>query len=331
MPSEFRVGKKIVLGHKEQKNLLAHLVTSDRTPHALLFNGPAGVGKRTLARAFIEKLILSKLPDELKQTAQSSLASGQYPDLHQVWKEPESKDLPVDSIRELRDSLQLSPYYPSYKIALIDNAHQMSIAAANALLKTLEEPTNNTLLILVSDSIHRLPETIVSRCQIVNFSTLSQADLSIILKDIGESAGINKKDLASLSELCQESLAPLLLERFIDPLSLNLSEPDEAKKHLEELCKATESKIKLIKSIVSKNKSSRDAISLAQVLSEDKENLGQTFSLFRNEIRKSLRSSEDKIPELSQSLLDCIECERLIKERNAQAELQLASFLLKLA
>lgn len=150
------------------------LIERDELPHALLIHGPAGTGRRWLAMAVADRLLgLSGEP------AAAALTPGElideeigptHPDFTLVQPPPDKRALPVDLVRKLIDTLNLTSHQSGYKVALVNPAHAMSIGAANSLLKTLEEPPGRTLIVLVTDSLSRLAPTIVSRCHRVRVS-----------------------------------------------------------------------------------------------------------------------------------------------------------------
>lgn len=140
-----------------------------RLPHALLISAAAGTGKRDLAQRLAFALLCEN-PDPAGTpcgTCSSCgwLQAGTHPDL--LWLEPEEsgKAIKVDQIRALCTELGMTSHGGRYKVAILVSAEAMNVNAANSLLKTLEEPTDNTLIILLSASPGRLPATVRSRCQ----------------------------------------------------------------------------------------------------------------------------------------------------------------------
>ena len=143
-----------------------------RLPHALLLTGPAGVGKGLLADALSASLLCQQPQVETGQACgqcQSCrlLAGGTHPDALSIEPEEAGKAIKVDQIRQLSRDLAMTSHAGGYKIARISPAEAMNINAANSLLKTLEEPTDNTLILLVSVTPGRLPVTLRSRCQML--------------------------------------------------------------------------------------------------------------------------------------------------------------------
>ena len=148
------------------QSLMAHRA-ADRVPQALLLHGPAGLGKATLAARFAQKLLCSgTAPMACGQCPSCHLfAAGTHPDYQQIGPEEPGKPIKVDAIRKLIGDLALKPHYVGYRVFVIEQADQMNISSANALLKTLEEPAAATVLCLITDRPSRLPPTILSRCQ----------------------------------------------------------------------------------------------------------------------------------------------------------------------
>lgn len=144
---------------------------AQRLPHALLLTGLKGLGKTDFARSF-SALLLCQHPENDKACGRCEAClqriAGHHPNFHLLSPEGASQTIKIDMVRALIQRLLKTAQ--GYRIALIEDAHAMNIASQNALLKTLEEPGEKTVLILVSDQPHLLLPTIRSRCQAVNFS-----------------------------------------------------------------------------------------------------------------------------------------------------------------
>ncbi len=151
----------MIIGHQKQWVYLKNLAENNKLPQAILFAGPDKVGKKTLALE-LAKFIFKKEPTN-------------HPDFHFVL--PQNNSIKINQIRELIWQLNLKPYSSEIKIGLIEDAHLMEIAAQNALLKTLEEPKGDTLLILVTNKPNSLLPTILSRVQIIRFFLLDEQEI----------------------------------------------------------------------------------------------------------------------------------------------------------
>ena len=162
--------------HAEDWQRLLTRRAQNRLPHALLLSGAAGLGKRDFANAFVA-LRLCERSETLACghcRACALLQAGSHPDAVRVSLELRDDGKPrtevtVDQIRALGERLAMTAQFGGMQIALIDPADAMNASAANALLKTLEEPTPATLIVLIADQPARLPATIRSRCQRIDF------------------------------------------------------------------------------------------------------------------------------------------------------------------
>jgi DNA polymerase-3 subunit delta' len=167
-------------------------------PHALLFTGPPGIGKALLAQRLMARLACTApLPDARpcgECPGCRQIAAGSHPDLFAVSapdrrkKETRKKDIGIDHARDLKRFVQLRAVVAPRKMALIDDADRLSIAAQNALLKTLEEPPGGALIILITAGPGALLPTVRSRCQRVLCRPLSDAEMSAALTACGLTA-----------------------------------------------------------------------------------------------------------------------------------------------
>lgn len=165
---------------------LLSTVSRNRLPHALLFVGEKGLGKRSFAEMFASALLCSTFAKSGKVCGQcQSCHLSQiktHPDLMRIESEP-GHAIKIDSVRELTDFVNQTALLGGYRVIIIDPADAMNIHASNALLKTLEEPTPNTLIILITEKNINLPATIKSRCQTILFNKPSLKQGMDWLKD----------------------------------------------------------------------------------------------------------------------------------------------------
>ncbi len=175
------------------RRLHAYIETA-RVPQALLIVGRDGVGKTALAEAFGKRL-LCRNPAEYACGVCAScrlFEAKSHPDFLRIEPEEPGKIIPVDAIRGLIANLALKPQYSVHRVVLITPAHMLNISSSNSLLKTLEEPDEQTTLVLLTDSPELLPATILSRCQRLDIPLpeRSQALSWLMRQGLGEHAEV---------------------------------------------------------------------------------------------------------------------------------------------
>lgn len=313
---------KNVIGHARQVWQLGQLLSRNTLPHALLFSGPESVGKRHCALALAEAMFAlnsKRSADEIS----SLVRAGNHPDLHFLTREEEKKDISVDAIRELRKSLQMMPYLAGGNVAIINDAHQMNTAAANALLLTLEEPRPGNTLILVTHAAQRLPATILSRAQTIHFGELSEVQAQEIL-----AALCPKIDWNGLSALTAEGLAPLEISQFIDPKTSKLSSPDKLAKHLHAIiARHQEIETRLVK-LLGQKASIAECLAAVAELSAKSGPEPIFWQALRGTLRKLLRTHSGSLMKAyAEALMDAVRVEKSILERNFSAPTQLSNWI----
>jgi DNA polymerase-3 subunit delta' len=167
------------IGNKKTIALLNKILNKGFISHAYLISGPQHVGKTTMAKMFALSLI-GKIP-QLEMREPDPTASLDLlllgPEIEEKKGIVKLRSIPVEKIREKQSELSLYPYHGAYKVLIIEDAHMMGVAAQNALLKTLEEPNPTSVLILVTHEESRLLTTIKSRCQQINMTLVSEAEM----------------------------------------------------------------------------------------------------------------------------------------------------------
>ena len=158
------------LGNETVIKFLESALANNMISSSYIFSGLRDLGKFQVAKAFASNLIFDSKENEEDQD-KVAINSG---DLQIIELQEDKKNISIKQVRELIKNLNLSSFLNSYKVAIINDAHKLSIEAANALLKTLEEPENKVVIILLAEKINDLPETIVSRSQILNFQPVKK-------------------------------------------------------------------------------------------------------------------------------------------------------------
>ncbi len=162
-----------ILGQTKPLTLLSRAVGSGRLAHAYLFAGPDGVGKTTVALD-LAAVLLCRRPQDLRPCGSCpgclKLQSGNHPDFLRI--APEGAAIKIDQIRNLKKALNFAPFEGGLRIVLLEDVQTMRREAGNSLLKILEEPPANNLLLLVGNATGGLLDTIVSRCQVIPFTPL---------------------------------------------------------------------------------------------------------------------------------------------------------------
>jgi len=213
--------------HQQQVDMFRQSFGQGRMSHAYLFVGPDGIGKRLFARAMSQCLFCESHPGEdLLACGQCNsckqFAAGTYPDFFQVGKPEGKAELTIDVFlgpRERRGreglcyELSLRPMAGNRKLAIIDDADSMNEESGNALLKTLEEPPQNSMLILIAANSESVLPTIRSRCQFVRFSPLSHENMVSILRD--ENMVTDEAEAINIAELSDGSISSA--SQLLDP------------------------------------------------------------------------------------------------------------------
>jgi len=185
-----------VVGQGHVVQTLKNAITMNRTAHAYLFSGPRGVGKTSIARIFAKALNCEKGPTvEPCQECTScvEITEGRSIDCQEI---DGASNRGVDEVRQLREDVKFLPLSGRYKIYIIDEVHMLTREAFNALLKTLEEPPAHCIFIFATTEAHKVPSTIISRCQWFEFRRLPFREIKGNLAQIAEKEGIKVSDKA---------------------------------------------------------------------------------------------------------------------------------------
>jgi DNA polymerase-3 subunit gamma/tau len=184
-----------VVGQQHVVQTLRNAIAADRVGHAFLFAGPRGTGKTTLARLLAKAVNClnedrSARPDNTCDFCRA-VTENRFMDLIEI---DAASNTSVDDVRDLRDKINFAPTQGKFKIYIIDEVHMLSTAAFNALLKTLEEPPPHAIFVLATTEIHKIPATVLSRCQRHEFRRVPVDEIVGQLKVIANAEKLQADD-----------------------------------------------------------------------------------------------------------------------------------------
>lgn len=197
-----------VVGQEHITTTLKNAIASGRVHHAYLFTGARGIGKTTVARILAKALNCQKRRGEEpcgKCSPCIEITNGSSLDIQEI---DGASNTSVDDVREIRERVRYMPASAKYKIYIIDEVHMLSTSAFNALLKTLEEPPSHVIFIFATTEAHKIPATILSRCQRYDFRRIPRALITKTLENIAKDEGI-AIDSGSLHVIAHEATGSL--------------------------------------------------------------------------------------------------------------------------
>ncbi len=191
-----------IIGHEKIQKYLIQSIIEDRIAPTYLFYGPESVGKGTTALLFAQSIICSdknNRPCNKCENCQKYL-NRSHPDVSIIEKSEDKKNISIEEIREkVVHRHHMSSFYSKYQITIIKDADSLSLEAANSLLKTLEEPSSESLIILIAKRLEALPKTVSSRCQTIEFNIVSNNSILDYLESLDPDT--NRQTLKKLAQL----------------------------------------------------------------------------------------------------------------------------------
>jgi DNA polymerase-3 subunit gamma/tau len=208
-----------IVGQERITRTLQNAIRAGRTSHAYLFAGHRGTGKTTTARILAKALNCAQGPTPTPDNTCPqcvAIAKGVSMDVIEI---DGASNTSVDDVRDLKEKIVLAPTESRYKVYIIDEVHMLSTSAFNALLKTLEEPPAHAVFVLVTTEPHRIPATVLSRCQRFDFRRVSFAEILARLRTIAAQDGIaiDEAALAQIARVADGSVRDA--ESVLDQLS----------------------------------------------------------------------------------------------------------------
>lgn len=182
-----------VVGQTHIVQTLKNAIKTGKVAHAYLFHGPRGTGKTSLAKIFAAAINCEKVEVAPCHECRNCrlIDAEQTADIVEL---DAASNNGVDEIRLLREYVRYAPTDLAYKVYIIDEVHMLSMAAFNALLKTLEEPPMQVVFILATTEVHKIPQTIISRTQRFDFKKIAESDIKMYLKKVAELEGVHIED-----------------------------------------------------------------------------------------------------------------------------------------
>ena len=197
-----------VIGQSHVVQTLMNSIATKRIAHAFLFSGTRGVGKTTVARILAKALNCEQGPTGTPCNTCvncQEITQGTSVDVVEI---DGASNTSVDDVREIRENVKFTPFRGQYRVYIIDEVHMLSNSAFNALLKTLEEPPSHVVFIFATTEIHKIPATILSRCQHYNFRRISKAEIVQRLRHVADQDGlvIEDRSLMALARASEGSM-----------------------------------------------------------------------------------------------------------------------------
>lgn len=197
-----------LIGQPHVVQTLVNAISTKRIAQAYLFSGTRGVGKTTVARILAKALNCQQGPTRTPCGTCANcteIAQGQSVDVIEI---DGASNTSVDDVREIRENVKFTPFKGAYRVYIIDEVHMLSNSAFNALLKTLEEPPSHVVFIFATTEIHKIPATILSRCQHYNFRRIAKTEIIARLRHVADQDGIAIEDrsLAALARASEGSM-----------------------------------------------------------------------------------------------------------------------------
>ncbi len=281
-----------LIGQDHIKQTLINAIKGNQVAHAYIFTGPRGTGKTSTARLMAKALNCTELKDGFEPCDScdfcKEITTGRLIDLIEI---DAASNRGIDEVRDLNEKIKFAPSRSKYKVYIIDEVHMMTKEAFNALLKTLEEPPSHAFFILATTEIHKIPETIISRCQRFDFKRLSEKSIMTRLSYIAQIEKVEADDKAL------EAISRYVDGGMRDAIGLMEQLTSEGKlsfKNVQELLRISDHSLldALFESL--KNKDAKAGLKIVHVLHDQGSDLKQFMHEFIDRLRQVLLEAVNK-------------------------------------
>jgi len=283
-------------GQEHIMKTLQNAVKASNFSHAYIFCGPRGIGKTSVARIMAKAVNCSSPKDGNPCNKCSSCTSVNSQTALDIIEIDAASNRGIDEIRDLREKVKFTPSELKYKVFIIDEVHMLTKEAFNALLKTLEEPPSHALFILATTEIHKIPATVISRCQRFDFKKISREELEKGLVKIvkAEKIKIKQEALNIIAKASDGGFRDAI--SILDQVSMNAGNKEITEGEVAELLGMVDGgKISELMDVVEKG-DKKEALELLSVLLSRGGDIGQItkglMSLCREKVKENLENSD---------------------------------------
>jgi len=331
-----------IVGQRRPAQILQSILRTQEVPNALLFSGSEGIGKRSMAMIFVQALLCQNVvhaanginPCGLCRSCKK-INSGNHPEFFilEPPSDPPTANIKIDQIRAMQEGMVFEPLETAWKVFVIVSAEKMTVEAQNSLLKTLEEPPQYVVMILIASKPSLLLPTILSRCQQVSFSPLSFSQVeSILMERRGWTAGDARLAAAITSGKLGEALSLEVDQVRAMEEELNLLVKDETLSHYDTLfgvaVKFSSDAATLAKALYYLSAYFRDLLVLLAV--EDRLQLDRSYLVFSWRMEELLRwSYRMDVRDVTKFLADITTIQQSLV-RNINRQLTLETLLMQM-
>lgn len=306
-------------GVSGQEHIMKVLKNTSKTSffsHAYIFCGPRGIGKTSVARIMAKAVNCEKPSDGNPCNKCASCVSINNQTALDVIEIDAASNRGIDEIRDLREKVKFSPSELKYKVFIIDEVHMLTREAFNALLKTLEEPPAHALFIMATTEIHKIPATVISRCQRFDFKKIGMKELEEGLSEIAkkEKLKITKEAISVIAQASEGGFRDAI--SILDQLSMNTGSNEITEAHAAELLGIIDSTnlLKLVKEIEADKK--KETLDLLSDLLKKGADIGQLTKglmvLYRKKVKDNITDSE-KLDSYIYAIETLAECNKNFK------------------